>query len=327
MPNAPKTLEAVDRATFVLFPDDESRRHLGASIVGDKCARKVFYKFRWFKTKGVHKARLKRLFHRGHREELELIPLLRAAGVTVYAAGESGELKEQLRISDVDGHFGGTPDGVGVGVPDLPADMPVLLEFKTMNDKQFKETREDGVMTAHWEYFIQMQIYMEKHGLTAALFTAVNKNDDEIYMEIVHANKPQADHYISRARDIIYAVEPPPRIADSPARYPCKFCDFSDLCHFSNLNFPEVNCRTCTHGTVGPQGTWECAKGRVEIGEQKGCPEHLYEPRFFDGWSVIGGSFEENWLQINDGTSTFKTGPRIRGYTSQDLFKDGLIPF
>lgn len=330
MPKATSTLIAIDQATLRLADKDERRKHLGASIIGDRCARKVFYKFRWAYDGQPHPPQLLRLFKRGHREEPELIALLREAGVTVFAAGESGELKERLRISDVDGHFGGTPDGIGVGVPDCPEEEPVLLEFKTMNESQFKKTKEDGVMTAHWEYFIQMQIYMEKHNLSCALFIAACKNDDELYAEIVQANKPQADHYISRARDIIYADSPPPRIADSIAKYPCKWCDFKYICHTSD--FPAINCRTCCHVSVGPAGTWTCARGHTsEVADQRGCTEHIYDPRWFDGWSVLGGDFEGNWININNGVETFSLGGENSNnqaaYTSRWLLKNGLAPF
>lgn len=317
----------MEDATDRVLPHDEKRRHLGASGIGDECGRKIFYRWRWFKTKGVFEPRVKRLFHRGHREEPELIALLRAAGVTVYAAGESGDNKEALRISDVDGHFGGTPDGVGVNVPDAGKGIPVLLEFKTANNDSFQKFVAHGVKETKWTYYVQMQIYMHKHELPLALFVVVNKNDDSLHTEIITYDPAIAPRYIQRAKDIIYAIEPPPRIADSPGRYPCKLCEFAEICHFPNINFPEVNCRTCTHGTVGANGAWDCAKGRVEIAEQEGCPEHLYEPRFFPDWTVIDGSFEENWLHINDGVSRFKMGPRIKGYTSPELYKDGLIPF
>jgi hypothetical protein len=103
--------------------------------------------------------------NRGHREEGKIVQFLRGAGMVVYDAGESGELKEQLRISDCHGHFGGTPDGVATGCPDLPPDMPCLLEFKTHNDKRFKDLQERGVFQAYLKYYVQMQIYMLKHNL------------------------------------------------------------------------------------------------------------------------------------------------------------------
>ncbi len=325
MPKAPRTEKAIEAATFALAPKEERRHHLGASVIGDKCGREIWYKFRWAFPGQPHKAQLLRLFGRGHREEVEIIKLLREAGVTVYAAGESGELKDSLRISDVDGHFGGTPDAVGVGVPDCPPELPVLLEFKTYNDKRFQELKADGVMTSAWEYFIQMQIYMEKHKLTCALFIAANKNDDELYFEIVHANAPQAQQYIDRARLLIYAEEPPPRIADSIARFPCKFCDFKHICHTED--FPAVNCRTCCHATPTTDGKWSCARGNAGIADQSGCSEHIYDPRWFDGWTVVDGDFDANWIKIDNGRVKFKLGTGPDCEKSADLLKDGLLPF
>lgn len=320
---------AIDRFTLATR-DDDNRKHLGASIIGRECKREVWYKFRWAK-KETFEPRMLRLFGRGHREEPEFIRLLRGAGVTVYDAGENGENKEAMRISDHDGHFGGTPDAVGTNLPGLPEDMAVLLEFKTFNYDQFQKLKKDKLMRAKWVYYIQMLIYMEKHGLTLGLFMAVCKDDDEIYYEYIHANPEIAQTNIRLAGTLIHSETPPRRISESPGWYECRYCSFLAICHQGDI--PATNCRTCAHGTPGPNATWLCARSHEEVGEQRGCSDHLYDPRWFDNWRVIDGDFDSNWILVDNGTEQFRHGPNVKSagvvnaYTSEELFRTGLVPF
>ena len=60
--------------------------------------------------------------------------MLLAIGVQVYQQDEKGN---QFRISDAAGHFGGSGDGIGIGIPDLEPNLQALLEFKTSAEKPF----------------------------------------------------------------------------------------------------------------------------------------------------------------------------------------------
>lgn len=318
-----KIAKAYDDATLALAEAREQRKHLGASIIGDKCDRKIWYMFHWAYEGNPFEPRMLRLFNRGHREEPEILRYLRAIpGVQIWAAGESGDTKEELRISDVEGHFGGTPDGVILGAPDFP-DEYLLLEFKTMNDSQWHQTKKDGVIKAHWEYFVQMQVYMEKLNLGRALFVAVNKDDDQVHFEYVYANGPEAQKSIGRARTIIYAEEPPARVDASPGYWLCNRCTFKNICHFDDI--PAINCRTCVFASPGPEGTWECAKGRTEIGTQQGCPEHIYPPAWFSNVTVQEYDPNMNWIKVHDGVSVDTWGPAKT--SSAKLLKHGFVPF
>lgn len=61
---------------------DENRKHLGFSMIGDECQRKLWYGFRWCKMPKPE-PRIKRLFDRGHKEEDRFIDYLRGIGCTV----------------------------------------------------------------------------------------------------------------------------------------------------------------------------------------------------------------------------------------------------
>lgn len=325
--NAPKTFAAYEAATLRLLERGERRRHLGASVLGDKCDRKIWYKFRWAFHGQQHEPRLLRLFRRGHREEAEFVRYLSAIpGVEVWEAGDAGPHKEHFRVTFADGHGGGTADGAISQLPDFPGE-PALLEFKTFNDKQFQKLRVDGVMTAKWEYFVQMQIYMEGLGLPRALFMAVNKNDDEVYMEVVHCNSEVAGTATQRGHAIVHATEPPPRISDSPGFWQCSYCDFKKLCHFKDI--PDINCRTCAYASIGPAGTWICDRGNASIATQEGCPEHVFDPRFFidsdPPVQVLGADFERNEIHVFDGVTKDTWGPDAT--SSLRLQREGFIPF
>lgn len=252
--------------------DDGFRSHLGASMVGRACARDIWYGFRWAR-KPKFPARILRLFNRGHLEEARFIALLLSIGVQVFQQDSNGN---QFRISDCGGHFGGSGDGVGIGIPDLPAGSPCLLEFKTHSLKSFEKLQKVGVKEAKPEHYVQMQTYMRKMGIGAALYGAVNKNDDALHLEIIFLDPVYADQFLERGRTIIMMREAPKRINESPGWFECRFCDNKLLCHGNED--PAVNCRTCHHVRVDvDNGGWICGQtGEVLSKEQQlaACKEY-----------------------------------------------------
>ena len=81
MASGPVT-KRIDKAVEERNQAEGSRYYLGASMIGSRCARQLWYGFR-----GVyrvrHKGRLLRLFQRGHLEEFRFVSYLRAAGYEV----------------------------------------------------------------------------------------------------------------------------------------------------------------------------------------------------------------------------------------------------
>ncbi len=324
MSKATATLAAIESGVLATaeFPH---RRHLGASMLGGKCARELWYKFRW----AVHEKfepRMLRLFNRGHREEPAFCKLLRDAGMEVWAIGQNKDDLD-IRISGSDGHVGGTPDGVVRGCPDIPADEPALLEFKTLSFDSFKKFKDDGVMTASWKYFVQVQIYMGELDLKWCLWLGVNKDNDEIHGEVIRYDEKIHREYMARGDMIVRAEEPPPRISDTPGNFACKFCAAKQLCFFNDI--PEINCRTCAHSTIGPNGAWLCARGRHEVTQKDAamvCCEHIFDPRFFDDVEVVGGNFEQNYIELKTSSGEEMTiGPKH--VTSEKLREVGFLPF
>lgn len=253
--------------------EEEHRGHLGASIIGNDCARAVYYSYRWFSI-GRHNARIIRLFNRGHIEEARMIAYLLSIGVNIYQQGPDGK---QFRISHVDGHFGGSGDGVGIKIPDLQPDQPALLEFKTHNDKSFNDLEDKGVRESKLTHYVQMQIYMRKMGLHYGLYLAVNKNTDHLYAEIITLNTEFADRYLDLASKIIYSQQPPVRISMSPGFWKCRFCAHRMVCHQLDNAMPATNCRTCVNSMPSTSGEWICSlfnKLLSKDDQVKGCIRH-----------------------------------------------------
>ena len=61
---------------------DRPRTHMGASMLGSICERKMWLSFRWA-VQPKFPGRILRLFRRGHQEEPNIIKDLRAAGIVV----------------------------------------------------------------------------------------------------------------------------------------------------------------------------------------------------------------------------------------------------
>ncbi|QIG68930.1 putative exonuclease RecB type protein [Rhizobium phage RHph_Y55] len=185
------------------------------------------------------------------------------------------ELK-QWRISDVEGHFGGSLDGIADAPFDIPVDVGTsieallqssslkfipagtefLLEFKTHNTKSFCKLVAEGVKAAKPIHWAQMQIYMHKKGLGFAVYVAVNKNDDDLWIEVVEYDPAEGPKLLERAARVIHARTLPPRVGKHPSWHECKFCDYAKQCHYSAPL--EKNCRTCKHATPVEDGQWRC---------------------------------------------------------------------
>jgi hypothetical protein len=241
-------------ATDAYNPKTETfRKHLGASILGKDCAREIWYNLHWA-TKPEFHGRMLRLFNRGHLEEARFIALLLLIGCEVWQLDVT--TGKQYKIdSGHRGHAGGSIDAVVRGIPDIPG-IAALGEFKTYNDKRFAILKDKTLVGGNWDHFIQMQTYMGKWNLTHGLYLAVNKNDDELYAEIIQFDPTQYERYQKVSQTIIDAKIAPPRINQSPGWYKCKFCPQKEICHGTDL--PARTCRSCKHVIMGNEGNWSC---------------------------------------------------------------------
>lgn len=261
IPKKQTTLNKIEEQSSIQLP----RPYLGMSGLGHSCSRFLWYSFRWCYIT-THEARILRLFSRGDREEDVIIKTLESAGIRTYDT--------QLECIIAHGHSKGHCDGKCIGVIEAPK-TEHLAEFKTMNDKYFKEVCKIGVQAAKPVYYGQCQLYMRHLDLTRTLFVAVNKNDDAMYIERIKLDKGFADELTRKAEDIILSEKPPEKQYKS-TWYECKYCDAKDICHKGKA--VEENCRTCEFCDILPEGKWECSKyGIVLATEQQrlGCKDYV----------------------------------------------------
>ena len=274
--SAPTNMEAaidlaarLEAASVGLLGESDMRGHLGASVIGEPCKRKLWYGFRWaFKEK--FGGRMLRLFERGHSEEANFFKYLRAMGIQTW--GES----EQYRVSGVNGHFGGSMDGVAV-VPWLPFG-PMLLEFKTSSDALFKKLVKEGMRVAKPQHYAQCCTYGShpSYNFHKVLYMAVNKNTDDVHIEITDLDHAHGYAMVAKADSIINSQVPVERISERATHFECKWCAASGVCHGQEPAM--FNCRSCAYALPVAGAKWVCTavppgreldKATIKVG----CPK------------------------------------------------------
>ncbi|WLJ71059.1 hypothetical protein [Sphingomonas phage Kimi] len=252
------------------------RKHLGASVIGDDCAYRVWARWRWLKLEKFS-GRMMRLFNRGHKEEDRFIERLRGIGFEVHDTDPA--TGKQFRIEGCEGHFGGSADTFAYAPARYGLDAPLLVEFKTHNEKSFTklagkclqktpEYKRDpasrqGVQKSKPEHYRQMCSYGRAYGIRFGLYCAVNKDTDELYFEIVELNAGEADDIFRKAEAVVWSQTPLARISQSATYWECKMCNLAGVCHMNHV--PDKNCRSCVNARPVPGGEWYCDHYRDNI--------------------------------------------------------------
>lgn len=232
---ASRVLREIDNTLIENFLNEPSRSYLGASGVGNPCARAV--QFDYIKAdkdegKEYPPPRILRIFQRGHHAEHLVVKWFRNAGY--HLTDRDHKTGKQFRFSVADGLFSGGCDGVISEGPGIEG--PTLWELKCVNTKKFKKFVSKGVEKTEPKYYAQLQVYMAYFGLTdyPALFTVLDSDSYELHIEEVPFNAQKAQEYSDRAVDIIRDTDAralAPRVSDDPTSFACRFCDYSNLCH------------------------------------------------------------------------------------------------
>ena len=303
---------------------DENRTHLGFSMIGDECQRKLWYGFRWCKMPKPD-PRIKRLFDRGHKEEDRFIDYLRGIGCTVepfdpnyrllieptadeyivvnintveyseldsmgavdvsddlqhvHKANEQGiDYPVQWRVSASNGHSGGSLDGKGYLPEKYQLTEEILFEFKTHSEKSFRELKAKGMKLSKPVHYAQCCAYGYMMKLNYVCYVAVNKNDDDIHLEIVPLNHKTGETLVMKADRIILSQEPPLRLHENPTFWLCKMCNYFPICHAKGEI--DRNCRSCKHAEPAKDKLWVCNKHQQIltdeiIDKEYGCWESI----------------------------------------------------
>lgn len=255
---------------------------LGISVgeIGTECDRALWYNLRWASAPEEIDGRKLSIFRTGDRWEDVMVADLERIGVEVWG--------QQDRIRLVAGHVRGKCDGKALGVPEAPK-TEHLCEFKSSNDKGFKEIVKHKCKKAKPLHYGQCQIGMHAFGLTRCLYMVTNKNDDARYVERIEYDAEYCIRQLARAERIVKSSAPPARLSEDPEFFGCRFCKHHDVCH--GKSWPRVTCRSCIHATPEMTGDahWSCARWAkpLSVEEQKAaCPAHLYIPAIVPGEQI-----------------------------------------
>jgi hypothetical protein len=258
--------EDIEQASKRLL-EEGPRNHLGASEIGEPCARRLVYSFRWM-WREQFDGRMLRLFNRGHLEEARIIKWLEAIGCEAKSHDANGN---QFRIGV--GHFGGSLDGL-VRLPEkYQLVNQFLLEMKTHGAKSFKKLIELGMKQSKPEHYKQMCCYGAAYKLDYGIYFAVCKDTDEIEIEIVEIDPVVAEQMEHKAAGIVSAERLPFKIAASSAFIDCKFCPMVPICH--ERAPPAINCRSCAMSRPAPDKQWFCSYWQANIPQEAipaACP-------------------------------------------------------
>jgi len=218
-----------------LVADDRGqapRDYLGGSRIGEPCSRKLVYEYTHTpKDPGKDfDGLILRVFSAGHQFEALTIKWLRAAGFDLRTERRDGR---QFGFSVAGGRLRGHIDGAIVAGPDIGIPWPALFEHKALNEKSWTDLVKRGLRVSKPVYWGQCQLYMAYMQLAVALFTAMNKNTQGLYHEVVAFDAAEAQALSDKAVEVIRAAEAgelPPRMVTDPDFYLCRWCEYAGRC-------------------------------------------------------------------------------------------------
>lgn len=259
--------------------DEGERRYLGASEIGDECSRKLWLKFHGYIKPEQFSPRMLRLFFRGKREEPVFETMLEGAGFEIIQS-----CLDQAGFQD--GFFAGHGDGIY-----MLDGKRVAVEMKTHSAKSFGTLERGKLKISHPTHYAQCIVYSGKFECEYALYIAVNKDNDELFIDVIPFNAEEFNAYCDKAEFITMADKPPERIATSPTTFKCKFCNAHSVCW--GFEMARVDCRNCTSVMKDrDNGAFVCEvpENKGKLAESGSCSKHSFNPYAIQGligWSAI----------------------------------------
>lgn len=259
MIKAEQILQEID--TMWAMDEQKERDYIGASEIGHQCERYLWLKFHRYTWPEQFDPRMLRLFDRGSREELFLQCNLKGIGFEVL---DDCHAQRGFKHGFFAGHWDGRMRRNG---------KVYTVEYKTHSDKSFKLLTMDGVKESKPQHYAQMMVYAKEQGADGAIYVAVNKNDDELHIEVLPRDDTHAEEMAARAHRIGAEFQPPKKIAKSITDYRCKFCNAKPVCHGTKAM--RIDCRNCVHiDKDAVNGKFSCELGR----ELSPCEKHTFNP-------------------------------------------------
>jgi len=220
-------------AAFAAERDGQARReYVGASAIGNPCLRALQFSYAGVPIDtGRMEGKVLRIFRAGHVWEDELANWLRMAVFTLDTVNP--ETGRQYGFSVLGGKGKGHLDGILRAGP-IPMQYPAVWECKALNEKGWQDVKKRGLALAKPLYAAQVAIDQAYLDLTApALFTALNKNTEELHHELVPFDRELAQKMSDKMAQIVTATEQHvllPRAYSSSDYFECRWCDFHKTC-------------------------------------------------------------------------------------------------
>jgi len=242
-----KINEAIDKGIIARRAREPRRDYLGASLLGDPCARRLVYTLMGVEPDEPFTARTLRIFDIGHGMEdfvAEQFGLgeeavfksaaarwFLDAGFKLLTRNKSGD---QFRWKALDGRMSGAIDGVFIDGPAIETlNYPAIWESKALNKKNWSKMKKHGVKIGSELYHGQLQINMAYLDVFQSVFTCVNKDTQEVSHELVEFDPAVAQRLSDRGLEVITMAskgELPDRIASQPDYFVCKMCSYRGRC-------------------------------------------------------------------------------------------------
>ena len=209
-------------------------------------------------------------------EEVEGIPSHEAEAEKRGIFMDKG--KRQIRIYGCHNHFAGSIDAK-IKLPErygIPEDVLFLGEYKTQGCQKFSKLQDDGVKINKYQHFCQQSIYGLKLGLKYAIYMSVNKNNDDLHIEVIELDRALGKELELKAEKIIFSQDLPPKITSASTYYECNYCDMKEVCWFNKP--ADVNCRSCKRAYAVENAEWKCALHDAIIPKdfiKQGCGEWI----------------------------------------------------
>lgn len=261
MATIPKNVtDLADKIYTTYEKENEGPQYLtriGASGIGEECIRAIWLDWRGFYDERPS-GRMLRLFKTGFIQEERILEDLKKAGLDVWGFDEDGK---QWTYVFANGHGVAKLDGVVKGVPGVEK-TPHTLEIKSSNKKGFDELVKYGVQKAKPLHYSQMQMGLLGSKLKDALYIAVCKDDERLYIERVKRDESEIVTIEKKLEKLTTVSLAPPRFTEKQDDWRCRFCDGKAVCW--GVQASKQNCRTCAYSSPENDGAWSCSKlGKV----------------------------------------------------------------
>lgn len=224
----------IDAAFFAKRKAEPPREYVGASAVGAECLRSVQLGYMGVAPDAGRMTGAKlRIFEIGHVFEAAVASWIRMAGFDLEVVDPVTQKQFGFNVLDDEGqgHF----DGIIRGGP-LPLAYPFLWECKALNAKGWQSVKKSGLHVAKPAYAGQVaigQAYLKLHE-NPAMWTALNKDTEELHHEQVPFDQPLAQEMSDRMARVVRDTKQQkiiPRPFSSAEHHHCKhLCDFPGTC-------------------------------------------------------------------------------------------------